>query len=191
MVFAKTSSQLLIESPNKKYTFILESGNKENRSTADNSGNTFILTDTTKIIWQSQAGTIDSLVASWSPNSDYILYVDENRVSIKFISNIDSKITVHKIDITSLLQKGKAVIDYNWNIPNQGSIPHDLITDIKNVDSNNFYGIYVRAKFPKRVVILFKLKLFFDENKFIKSKIIIKKSLIHKWNEDIPNINFF
>lgn len=170
------------ESPNKEFVFGLT-----NKSTKSE----FFLSFKNNWIWSDSGELLEKLIAAWSEDSSYVLFVGEDRMSLKelYINGYTSATCV-SINESNLLDYGASLIKYNSSIPNQGSIPHDLIVYIKRIKKNEYLGLYKRAKYPDVAIV--KFKLYVEPDKDTSSsryRFDIQGHLFQKWGEALPDIS--
>ncbi|HEX4086681.1 MAG TPA: hypothetical protein VHY22_17345 [Chthoniobacteraceae bacterium] len=176
---ATFASPLLLKSPDGNYEFSLQH--------CDDGTGKHCLVRKGELIWSEAGGNQAGLVAGWSAGSDLLIFVEQDRMSLKLLSIKGENVTATKLDVQPLCKVGAAEVPYDWNAVGQGSIPHDLVKELKPLGKNTFGGVYLRAHYGIRVAVPFKLKIAVTSIGSVEAKYLIgKPRRLKKWSDEVP-----
>jgi hypothetical protein len=163
---------LTCTSPDREYVLELQNAGAKSR---------LLLLKEGHVLWRQPSGDFDQLSAAWAPDSREVLFVGNDRFSLNYLQIKRDAIRSASIDEKAFEKEGEDLIPYNWNAPNQGSIPHDLIMNIRALkEKGQFSGVLVRAKWPHKYEVKFIMTIFDKGGRVFSSSVLF-------WNpESIP-----
>jgi hypothetical protein len=169
-----------VTSPNRQYEFAM-------KNRADGTAG-YVLSSEGKQIWEKAGSARDIVVAAWSPDSKQLLFVEEDRLSLRLVTVTGGRVSSFPVDVKPLIRAGEGLLPYDWRAKGQGSIPHDLIVEIVPLEETTFGGVYLRAKFPEQVAMVFKVVLPKVGDRSARAAFVIGRFVrLRDWSAPIPS----